>query len=466
MSASKYQNRRECLKSLSLGMAALTMPQWLSGGSALSDRPNILFILTDDQRPDAMGCYGNSSIRTPNFDAIAAEGARLDNFYVAAPLCCPSRAAFLLGLYPHQSGILTNARKRQILPAGHPTIAAKLNEAGYMTGFVGKAHMGGDPRRWGFKEVPIWLPGGASKHMNPRLMVAGKRKVVKGHITQIFSDAALAWLEKHQSQPWFLWFATTAPHVPYLNGPAHAYDSRQISPPPLWPEGEPLSSHDPFTDYRRQLYDWAAYYSTISMLDEQVGRILTRLKELGLSDNTIMFVAGDNGMMLGSHGFWEKWVWFEESARVPALARWPGRIKPGTKVAAAIVSVDLYPTLCEIAGVAAPKGMEGVNMLPALTGQEPLRKIAYSEVKMEEWEGRHWQMVRAERFKYVKFVDGAGEEHLYDLTKDPHEMKDLAGEAGCAEPLGEMRALRRKWLEATPKWPGAHQTWAIAPGNE
>jgi N-acetylglucosamine-6-sulfatase len=384
------------------------------------DRPNILFILTDDHRPDAMGCYGNESIRTPNFDAIAKEGARLDRFYVAAPLCCPSRAAFLTGLWPHQNGVLNNKNKPD-LEKETPTIATILGKAGYTTGFIGKAHMGGDPRAWGFAETPIWLPTGSSKHKNPTLMVDGKEREVEGQITRIFADHAIAWLDRHKGDRWFLWLATTAPHKPYYKDPNHAYD--EIKPPPLWPKGEPLSDAD-----------WAGYYSTISMLDEQIGRVLAKLRETGQLDKTFIFVAGDNGFMHGSHGEPAKSVWYEESARVPALARWPARIKAGTTVAAPIVSVDLLPTLAEIAGVES----KGLSMLPALTGGEAKRKIVYAELGGNRNKAE-WKMVRTDRFKYVRHDDGT--ERLYDLEADPNELKNVAGESD----LTEMRKLLDEW---------------------
>ncbi|MCI0417402.1 sulfatase-like hydrolase/transferase, partial [bacterium] len=153
-------------------------------------KPNILFILTDDQRWDTLGCYGNDVIRTPNLDKLAAQGARLDTFYVAQPLCCPSRATFLTGLYPHQTGIYTNEKGGADLPKGSKTVAHYLNEAGYKTGFVGKAHIGGDPRKWGFQTCPVFLPGGSSPHKKPDLVYVQREKV-PGYITTIFADAAI-----------------------------------------------------------------------------------------------------------------------------------------------------------------------------------------------------------------------------------------------------------------------------------
>jgi len=408
-----------------------------------SKRPNVLFILTDDLRWDALGCYGNEVVRTPNLDRLAREGARLDAFYVAAPLCTPSRAAFLSGLYPHQSGILDILGKSDFEP-GTPTIATHLNEAGYVTGFVGKAHMGGDPRRWGFKEVPVWLRHGSSPHRDPTLMVNGVERRVPGHITQIFTDAAIRFLEAHREDRWFLWLATTAPHSPYYHDPTLRYEAAIIKPPPGWPKGEPFNAAA-----------WTGYYETITMLDEQIRRVLQRLDELGLAPNTFVFVTADNGTMFGSHGLYGKQVWFEESVRAPALARWPGRIASGTTIASPISSVDLLPTVLDLLGREKPTRLEGVSMLPALTGGKPLRTAAYAEANRKADDGGgFWRMVRADRWKYInlEYVTSRHRgERLYDLAGDPSELHDRAKSDEHAEVLQVMRRQLDKWLEMTPR---------------
>lgn len=399
------------------------------------ERPNVLFILTDDHRPDGMGCYGNATLRTPHFDSIAAEGARLDRFYVASPLCCPSRGVFLTGLYPRQNGVLTNDGADPKPRFG--TVAEMMEKAGYVTGFVGKAHLGGDPRKWGFREWPVWLPAGASPHTDPKLMVEGKAKRVEADITEIFAGAAIDWVTKRKADRWFLWLATTAPHTPYVHDPDHPYDREKIAPPPLWPDGEKLGKRD-----------WAGYYSTISHLDEQVGRVLKALRETGQLDRTLVIVAGDNGFMQGSHGHPAKAVWFEESSRVPCLARWPAKIKAGSVVGGLASSVDFWPTLAEVAGVAKPEGLEGVSLLPLLAEGRSVRERLFAEVvpnPEREFSVKPWRMVRDDRWKYVKLEDGT--EHLYDLQTDPKEAKDLAADPDSSKPLELMRKAFTDWDE-------------------
>ncbi len=414
-------------------------------------KPNVLFILTDDHRWDGLGCYGNASIRTPNLDRLAREGARLDRFYVASPLCCPSRAAFLTGLAPHQSGVLDNNRGVD-LPKGTPTVATRLAQAGYVTGFVGKAHtlvprkdpaknrIVATPEDWGFREAPVWLPPGLSEHENPGLMVDGKPLKAEGMITEILADAAVSFIERHKDESWFLWLATNAPHTPYLDDPKHPYAMDAIKPPPGWPPTEKFPAGDE---------DWPGYYSTISHLDTQVGRILDRLDALKLADDTFVLMAGDNGWMYGSHGCPAKQMWYEESARVPALARWPGRVKPGSVVAAPVVSTDFLPSVLALAGLPAPDGLEGASFLPALTGGVPAREVAWSEVRRTKYGGGHWQMVVKGPWKYVAFTD-RDETHLYNLADDPFEQKDLARDPARPETLKEMAGVLEDWRKKTP----------------
>jgi len=441
--------------------------------------PNILFILTDDQRWDTLGVYGNDSIKTPNLDTLANEGALFTNGFVSAPLCCPSRATFLTGLYPHQTGILTNGRGQTTIPKGVKTVAEYLNEAGYITGFVGKAHLDGGPYAWGFQEAPVYLPGGGSRHENPMLVVEGSPKPlpgkvrqnddledeyytspgepqkVEGLITPIFADAAIRFLEKHKNDRFFLWLATTAPHTPYYNDPNFVYDKDSLKPPPGFPE--PLLSNA----------DWAGYYSTISHLDYHLGRVLQKLKDLGLDKNTVILFTSDNGFMMGSHGLQGKAVWYEESIRVPWILVWKGKISPGTVASAPVEAVDFLPTVLEIADIPTPTIYEGTSILHSLVVTPgETRHIVYSEVKQGGRRqrglgrllgiegGRHWQMVRTEEYKYVWFSDGS--EILYDLKRDPKETQNFAQNPSYSKILKDMRSLHKEWLEKTPSFPGAN----------
>lgn len=421
-------------------------------------RPNVLVILTDDQRPDGAGFGGNGSLRTPHLDRFAAEGARLSNLYVATPQCCPSRAALLTGRYGHQrgNGVTSNLANDpehtapgitffglpvSDLAAGTPTIATDLNRAGYATGFIGKAHLGGDPRLWDFRDVPVWLPRLGAPHEGATLMVNGEPQVLPGLTNRIFVDAAGDWMERHRSDRWFLWLATTAPHDPLRHDPRFPYRLEDIDPPPLWPAGLPLTN-----------FDWTGYYSTISMLDDDLGHLFARMRDLGLDRNTVVFFLSDNGHMGGSHGpeddVSSKSVWFEESARVPGVVRWPGVIPAGSLVRSPMVSVDVTATIRGLAGLPRDPGTEGQDMMPALVGRPPLRTTAYAEI----WDELHylwrWQMVREGDWKYVAFE--SGQELLYDLASDPDEMDDLSTRPDVVGTLERMRGKLATWRSVTP----------------
>jgi arylsulfatase A-like enzyme len=429
--------RRACLAALLLGAGAgCGAPTGLGG-----ERPNILFILADDLRWDALGSYGNEGVRTPNLDALAREGLVFDAFYVANPVCSASRASFLSGLYTFQRGVLRPAY-RTLLDEGTPTVASLLGAAGYRTGFVGKAHLGGDPRRWGFEEVPFHYPGFHvydPPEVRTRYYEDGREVVIEGDATQRIADAAIEFIERQRDVRWFLWLATTAPHWPYHSNESHPYRPETIEHPPGYPPGEALALRE----------RWAAYYSSVSTLDEHVGRVLARLDELGLRDDTLVFFTSDNGIMHMSHGIVGKAVWFEEALRQPAILRWPGRVAPGRRAGALVSSVDFVPSVLELAGVEAPDSLEGRSFLPVVDADREVREHVFAEsVRSPQDGGGTWQMVRDERFKLVQFTDRE-EERLYDLDADPHEQRDLAELPEYAEVAERLRARLRRWRQTT-----------------
>ena len=412
---------------------------------APEDPANIVFVLTDDHRWDSLGCSGNAAIRTPNLDRLAREGARFSAMYAASPVCSASRAALLSGLYPHQTGVLNNdgsGGSLLDLPDGIPTIAHYLERAGYATGLIGKVHLGGDPFRHGFQEAPVYAPGGGCAYFDPFLTVDGVRQRVFGEATQIFADAAIEFLEQHRNDRFFLWWAPTAPHIPHQAYPDFPYDPALIPPPPGWSGGPWPFQSELFADY----------YSTISNLDFQIGRIVDAIDALGLAENTLIVVLGDNGDMLGDHARRGKETWFEASARVPALARWRGHIPPRTVVRSPVVSTDLFATFLDAANFPRPAGYECRSTLPALTRRAPHRKHAYSEILQSLQERGYWRMVVSDGLKYVVFLDGwphGGEEHLYDLSVDPGELQDLILRPDYAPELDRLRQIYADWLSAT-----------------
>jgi arylsulfatase A-like enzyme len=440
----KFVTRELCAVVLTVVAFAVSCGDGTDGGLAPRDGtqpPNVLFILADDLRFDAVGYSGNEVIKTPNIDSLASEGMRLDRFYVAYPVCIQSRATFLTGRYHHDGATVNRGKGWRIRPETR-TVANWMNDAGYVTGFIGKSHLGMRPQVWGFDHVPVLVPEDRHapwiEHINPKLIVDGIAMSVPGHITQILTDAAIDFMVSNKDQPWFLWLATSAPHVPYHEYDDYLYNATDIvaSPPPGWPPSQKLVSG-------RGVFDWPAYYSTISMLDEQVGRLLGRLDALGLAEDTVVVFISDNGIQLGSHGHMAKAIWYEESTKVPAVVRWPGKTKPGAISEGLASSVDLLPTLLDIAGLPSLEGMPGASLLPTLLRGEPTRDRVYSEsARRAEQGGGSWEMIVNARWKYVRIKDPL-EQHLYDLEEDPFEQRDLVGSPTHAATLkklqGEMR---------------------------
>jgi arylsulfatase A-like enzyme len=252
-------------------------------------------------------------------------------------------------------------------------------------------------------------------------------------------DAGIDFIESHKNKPWFLWLATTVPHNPYIQDPEFHYTN--INPPPGWPSGQTFVAKS-----------MPKYYSTISMLDREIGRMLNRLEELGLSRNTFVFFTGDNGYMFNSHGIEGKEVWYEEAARVPGVVRWPAMIPSGKKISSLLSSADLLPTISDLAGTTADPKLEGKSMLPALISGKPTRTEIFSEVG----DPPLWSMVKNERWKFVlihrpkKFPQLNGKTSLlFDMKDDPHEQNDLSSSKEHAAHLKQMKGLLEDWYRKT-----------------
>ncbi len=410
--------------------------------------PNIVFVLTDDQRWDMTGHSGNPLIQTPNLDLLASQGMLLTNFYTAAPLCSPSRASIISGLYPHQvgNGILNNAPWTDVADSV-PTMASHLNDAGYTTCYVGKTHMGGDPRTWGFQDTPLWLRKAASEHDSPRLIANGREKRFKDqNITSLFVRASIDFITKRgtNGNPFFLFLSTTTPHGPdcpscQVTYP-YALADIQANLPPGLPPGDPLV-----------LFAWEDYYSKITQLDNEMGKLMDALDVNGLASNTYFVFTSDHGLTMSQFEAPAKGTWYDESVKVPCIVRGPG-IAPGSVFTGPGVSVDFLPTFLEIAGVSIPANLEGASLLPALTGSTPLRTMAYSEVDGAQHD--HWHMVRSfsgtsTGYKYV-FQVNTGDEYLYNLNTDPFEQHNLVATGPPPGVLSQMVQNYFDWLIATP----------------
>jgi N-acetylglucosamine-6-sulfatase len=444
-------------------------------------RPNVVFVLVDDLRWDELGCTGHPYVQTPHVDRLAKEGSLFRNAFTVAPLCSPSRGAFLTGRYPHANGIVDNTnRSRQ----SHQlvTFPRLLHEAGYKTAFFGKWHMGNDDSpRPGFDE---WLClKGQGEAIDPPLNSNGESKVVRGYVTDILTDRSVEFIRQCGDKPFCLYLAQKAlhpnlrqrddgsiatiggggfvaaerhrqlykgakvPHRPnYQQPPAGkpALDRSIDNLPPL--SADTVTDDETIRDRQRML----------AAVDEGLGKMLDALKETGVAEDTIVVFTSDHGYFYGEHGLSvERRLAYEEAIRIPLLIRYPRVIGAKTVIDFTTLSIDLAPTLLQYAGASIPANMSGRSLVPVLLGQEvPLREsflIEYfSDTVFPRIRKMGYQAVRTDRWKHIHYTDlPAGMDELYDLQSDPYEMRNVIGEPANAAVIKELSAERKRMLEET-----------------
>lgn len=399
--------------------------------------PNVILILTDDQGYGDVGIHGNPHLRTPNMDSIARQGVQFTQFH-SSPVCSPTRAALMTGRYYYRTGVVDTFLGRSMMHSDETTIAELLARAGYRTGIFGKWHLGDNyPLRaidQGFEEAvvirggglrqPSDVPGGGS-YTDPILLHNGKLERFKGYCSDIYTGEALKFIEKHRRQPFFVYLPTNAPHTP-LEVP-----ERYAAP------------------YRAMGLDetTARLYGMITNMDDNIGRVLAKLKELDLERDTIVVFMTDNGPQhrgrfnAGMRG--NKGTVYEGGIRVPCFLRWPRVVKPGTKVDRLAADIDMLPTLLEACGVPAPKEIkiDGASLMPLVRGNGsawPDRTLFFQWHRGDEPQPFRACAARTERWK---LVDG---KELYDLENDPAESRDVA--AQHPKIVAQLRARYEAWF--------------------
>jgi len=419
-------------------LAGLAVP---GCGRQSPEHPNIVFILVDDQRADAMSCAGHPWIRTPEIDRLADEGVRFTSAFVATSLCSPSRASFLSGLYPHRHGVIANEDRD--LPSDVPQLGTLLQAAGYETAYIGKWHMA----RWSTPRPGFdrWVSFNGQGHYERNTFnVDGEWVLEQGYVTDVLTRYAIDFLDRDRDRPFLLVLAHKAVHAPFVPAPRHAalYEDAPIATPESTPEAlaaQPdWGGREPERDsvaFQRE------YARTLAAVDESTGAILDRLRASGLLDDTVVVYASDNGFLAGEHGgLWDKRAAYDPSIRVPLLIRYPARVPQGATNDALALNIDLLPTLLELAGVPVPPEVQGESLLPVLDGA-PGREAFLYEYFAEQGEVPTTLAVRSHRWKYVTYPDqpelGA---ELYDLRADPGELANLAGESGFATVTDSLRA--------------------------
>jgi len=419
-----------CIQRLAVAMLAVTLSI-----AARAAQPNVLLIITDDQGYGDFGFTGNKQIETPNLDKLAAESARFERFYVT-PFCAPTRAALLTGRYPLQAGVHGVARGEETMRSEETTIAEVLKKNGYRTGLFGKWHNGENypytPNGQGFEEALGFNLGHWNNYFEPRLRHNAEWTKKPGFITNVLTDSALEFIEKNKAQPWFCYLSFNAPHSPFQ-----------------CPDRE-------FDKYKAKGLDdvLASIYGMCENVDTNIGRVLTKLDQWELAENTIVLFLTDNGpngerFTAGLRG--KKGSLYEGGSRTPLLVRWPARFKEPRVVPTLAHAIDVLPTLCELTAVKKTKTnfpVDGRSLVPLLEGKSdpwPEREIFIQNRARTDLQRTQGTVV-TQRFSAVN--TGRGWE-LYDLQKDPGQQTDLAKNADSRMIVDDLSAKFERWWSLT-----------------
>lgn len=444
-----------------------------AGSLVAAQRPNVVYILCDDLRPDALGCYGSPHVKTPHIDALASQGVRFQNTFCTTSLCSPSRASILSGLYAHTHGVINNFTE---FPNDLPSFPRQLHDAGYATAYIGKWHMGeeNDAPRPGFDYFVTHK--GQGKYFDTEFNLNGReRKVLPGYYTSVVTGLALDWLKTQpQGKPWLLCLGHKAPHSFYFPEPkyAHAFDDVRVPYPasafhlddkPDWIRQRITTWHGiygPLFEWRKNFPDKRpeavkdfeamihAYWGTILSVDDSVGQLVDYLRASGQLDNTAIVFMGDNGLLNGEHGMVDKRAMQEPSIRIPLIVRYPGLGRGPRVVDEQVLTVDVAPSILELCAappLAKTHGKSWVKLVSS--GDSTWRKSWFYEYNYEKQFPftPNVRGIRTATLKYIHYPHGDGTPdkylaELYDVTADPEEDHNLIHDPGHAEALKKLQA--------------------------
>ncbi|MBA2708058.1 MAG: sulfatase [Gemmatimonadaceae bacterium] len=489
-----------------LTVIALSLFLIAPGDVDAQQRPNIIFMYADDHAAHAISAYrthlkyGARLPATPNLDRLAREGMLFVNAFATNSICGPARATVLTGQYGHLNGVMTNTE------ALHPTkvtFPRLLQQAGYQTALFGKWHLRSTPE--GFDRHEILA--GQGPYYNPVLISGNDSVRHTGYTLDIVTERALRWLQHDgaATKPFMLMLHFNGPHRWWDPGPEALSlyrDTVFAEPPTFWdsaggrasPARDPemkigldmtlrdlkLEPPDNLSAEQRARWDaayekenarrnglrlsgddlkrWnyqrfiADYMRVVASLDNQVGRVMSALKERGLEQNTILVYSSDQGFFLGDHGWFDKRWMYEESIRTPLLVRWPGVVKPSSRNSSLVMNLDLAETFLDVAGVSIPRSMQGRSFAPLLRGAAPKgwrTSIYYQYFEYPGWHAvRRQYGVRTDRYKLIHYYE-VGEWELFDLARDPEELNSLYASASHAGVVSRLKRtlndLRRQY---------------------
>lgn len=468
------------------------MPVLISSASTLPKKMNVLFIIADDLNCN-LGAYDHYLVMTPNIDQLAQEGLLFNNAYCNFPVCGPSRASFMTGLFPDQTGLKDlNTLVRERVP-DVVTMPQTFMNNGYVSARVGKLYHYGNPREIGtpgHDDPPSWNitvnPRGRDKDEEAKIFSLTPGRfgaslswmAAEGEDEEqtdgIVATEAIKLLQKfaQEDTPFFLGVGFYKPHTPFV-APKKYFDmySKEDIVIPYTPEGYlatlPVPARELLTRFREQnnlseelaLSAIQAYYATISFLDAQVGRVLHALDESGLKDNTIVVFTSDHGYHMGEHGYYQKLSLFEDSDRMPLIISYPDQKTRGQVTHSMVEMIDFYPTLAELAGLSYPDYVMGKSMVPILEdASNTTRTNAFSQVSnsyMSRWMNVwHGYTIRTDLFRYSRWEEGGeGMIEFYNRVEDPKEMVNLASNPKYRDIIRQMDVLLQERIEEANQIP-------------
>ena len=452
---------------LFLSLILLTFPRQYAFAEQ-GNQPNILFLLSDDQRPDTIGALGNPLIQTPNLDKLVRQGTSFSRATCAHPLCFPSRTEILTGCTGFKNKVFLSNKNADLTLPTMPTV---LSDAGYHNCWVGKWHMAGRPMSRGYSES-LGLYASGRRPKEPQF--DSKGRIVTGYvgwmfqtddrklkpelgvgltpdISKVFADSAIEFLKRKQEKPFFLHVNFTASHDPLLDPPqgSKRYDWRKMLVPKNF-RGEHPFDHGNLRGRDEKLLPWprtrtdiqkdlATYYTVVSHMDEQIGRILAVLEETGQAENTIVVFASDHGLALGSHGLMGKQNMYEHTINIPLIFRGPG-IPAGKVSDAQCYLRDLSPTFCDFAQTPHPKSLESRSLVPLLKSQtNEIYPFIVGYFQNAQ------RMIRTDRWKLIQYPE-AKRTQLFDLQNDPLEMNNLAENSEFESTIKDLNHKLSTWL--------------------
>lgn len=435
--------------------AAAAFPANAARAARTDRRPNVVYVFSDEHRWQSMSFTELPQVHTPNMARLAAEGVQFTQCISNYPVCSPHRAMLMTSRWPYQQGVIDNDIR---LGQEEMTIGKAFLKEGYRTGYIGKWHLGGvRAEPFGFEESLIWTRVNSHWDDAEYHPAVGDPVQPKGYGATLMTDQALDFIDRRKDGPFFLMLSLNPPHSDFLAAPE---DKKALYPA----EGSlPQRPNTPSTPSEikdvKRIWDqnswpyYQGYHAHVSAVDDELGRIMETLDSLGLAENTILIYTSDHGSMLGSHGVGGKRQPYEESIRVPFIARWPGRIPPGGHVETLFGTIDIFPTVCGLAGAGIPRSCQGRDYSPHIRGRRrpaPTSQFIMHIDKTHASGGQQhpaplFRGIRTPRYTYAVYPDKPW--CLFDNANDPLQLENLIDSPAHKTVRATLHRELQQWLK-------------------